>query len=66
MREEMYLLMKKFLQFPHPFVSARPTCKWFILIIVLIAATMSALDVSIVNVAMPTLKTEFNTSMSVI
>ncbi len=58
--------MKKLLQFPHPFFSGRPTWKWFILINVLIGATMSALDVSIVNVAMPTLKTEFNTSMSVI
>ena len=58
--------MKKLLQFPHPFFSGRPTWKWFILINVLIGATMSALDVSIVNVAMPTLKTEFNTTMSVI
>jgi EmrB/QacA subfamily drug resistance transporter len=58
--------MKKFLQFPHPYFSARPTWKWFILINVLIGATMSALDVSIVNVAMPTLKGEFNTTMSVI
>ena len=58
--------MKKFMQFPHPFFSARPTWKWFILINVLIGATMSALDVSIVNVAMPTLKGEFNTTMSVI
>ncbi|MDA8423480.1 MAG: MFS transporter [Nitrospiraceae bacterium] len=58
--------MKKLLQFPHPFFSARPTWKWFILINVLIGATMSALDVSIVNVAMPTLKNEFNVSMSLI
>jgi EmrB/QacA subfamily drug resistance transporter len=58
--------MKKFMQFPHPFFSARPTWKWFILINVLIGATMSALDVSIVNVAMPTLKSEFNVSMSLI
>ncbi|MCL5023775.1 MAG: MFS transporter [Nitrospirae bacterium] len=58
--------MKKFLQFPHPFFSARPTWKWFILINVLIGATMSALDVSIVNVAMPTLKNEFNTTMAVV
>ncbi len=58
--------MKKFMQFPHPFFSARPTWKWFILINVLIGATMSALDVSIVNVAMPTLKGEFNVSMSLI
>jgi EmrB/QacA subfamily drug resistance transporter len=58
--------MKKFLQFPHPYFSARPTWKWFILINVLIGATMSALDVSIVNVAMPTLKTEFGVTMSLI
>ena len=54
------------MQFPHPYFSSRPTWKWFILINVLIGATMSALDVSIVNVAMPTLKGEFNTSMAVI
>jgi EmrB/QacA subfamily drug resistance transporter len=58
--------MKSIMQFPHPFFSGKPTWKWFILINVLIGATMSALDVSIVNVAMPTLKTEFTTTMSVI
>jgi EmrB/QacA subfamily drug resistance transporter len=57
---------KALMQFPHPFFSDRPGWKWFILINVLIGATMSALDVSIVNVAMPTLKTDFNTSMAVI
>jgi EmrB/QacA subfamily drug resistance transporter len=57
---------KKLLQFPHPFFSERPAWKWFILVNVLIGATMSALDVSIVNVAMPTLKSEFHTSMAVI
>ncbi|MDR3553521.1 MAG: MFS transporter [Syntrophobacteraceae bacterium] len=57
---------KGLLQFPHPFFSERPSWKWFILLNVLIGATMSALDVSIVNVAMPTLKTEFHTSMAVI
>ncbi|MDR3567080.1 MAG: MFS transporter [Syntrophobacteraceae bacterium] len=57
---------KGLLQFPHPFFSERPSWKWFILLNVLIGATMSALDVSIVNVAMPTLKTQFNTSMAVI
>ncbi|MEJ2689592.1 MAG: MFS transporter [Deltaproteobacteria bacterium] len=40
--------------------------KWFILSTVLLGATMSALDVSIVNVAMPTLKTTFGSSMAVI
>ncbi|HUJ18211.1 MAG TPA: MFS transporter [Nitrospirota bacterium] len=58
--------IKSLKQFPHPIFSARPTWKWFILINVLIGATMSALDVSIVNVAMPTLKSEFNVSMSLI
>jgi EmrB/QacA subfamily drug resistance transporter len=58
--------MGKMLQFPHPYFKSRPTWKWFILINVLIGATMSALDVSIVNVAMPTLKTDFNTSMATI
>jgi EmrB/QacA subfamily drug resistance transporter len=58
--------MKRFMQFPHPVFSARPTWKWFILINVLIGATMSALDVSIVNVALPTLKSEFNTTMAAI
>lgn len=57
---------KGLLQFPHPFFSERPSWKWFILLNVLIGATMSALDVSIVNVAMPTLKSQFNTSMAVI
>ncbi len=58
--------MSNKLSFPHPFFSMRPNWKWFILTTVLIGATMSALDVSIVNVAMPTLKGTFNTSMAVI
>ncbi|MDA8432238.1 MAG: MFS transporter [Nitrospiraceae bacterium] len=58
--------MKKLLALPHPFFSERPTWKWFILTTVLIGATMSALDVSIVNVAMPTLKNDFNVSMATI
>jgi EmrB/QacA subfamily drug resistance transporter len=53
-------------QFPHPRISSSPAWKWFILSTVLLGATMSALDVSIVNVAMPTLKTEFGVSMAVI
>ncbi len=40
--------------------------KWLILTTVLLGAAMSALDVSIVNVAMPTLKTTFAVSMSFI
>ncbi len=51
------------MQFPHPFFSSRPAWKWFILINVLVGATMSALDVSIVNVAMPTIRTDFGASM---
>ncbi len=58
--------MSKLLAFPHPFFSERPTWKWFILTTVLMGATMSALDVSIVNVAMPTLKNDFNVSMAMI
>ncbi|HEX8949056.1 MAG TPA: DHA2 family efflux MFS transporter permease subunit, partial [Dissulfurispiraceae bacterium] len=58
--------MSRKLSFPHPYFTSRPSWKWFILINVLIGATMSALDVSIVNVAMPTLKSTFNTSMAVI
>ena len=54
------------LQFPHPNISSRPSWKWFILSTVLLGATMSALDVSIVNVAMPTLQTTFGVSMAVI
>ncbi len=54
------------LQFPHPKFSSHPAWKWFILSTVLLGATMSALDVSIVNVAMPTLKNTFGVSMAVI
>ncbi len=54
------------LQFPHPRFSSHPGWKWFILSTVLLGATMSALDVSIVNVAMPTLKSTFGVSMAVI
>ena len=52
--------------FPHPYFSARPGWRWFILTTVLVGATMSALDVSIVNIAMPTLKTDFNVSLATI
>ena len=47
-------------------LSSNPNWKWFILCTVLLGATMSALDVSIVNVAMPTLKNSFKVSMAVI
>jgi EmrB/QacA subfamily drug resistance transporter len=51
---------------PHPAITSRPSWKWFVLGTVLLGATMSALDVSIVNVAMPTLTGTFGVSMSVI
>ncbi|HEX9053176.1 MAG TPA: MFS transporter [Anaeromyxobacter sp.] len=54
------------LQFPHPAITSHPSWRWFVLSTVLLGATMSALDVSIVNVAMPTLTTTFGVSMSVI
>ncbi len=54
------------LRFPLPAIASRPSWKWFVLGTVLLGATMSALDVSIVNVAMPTLTSEFGVSMSVI
>ncbi|MDA8172518.1 MAG: MFS transporter [Nitrospiraceae bacterium] len=58
--------MSRKFQFPHPYFSSKPSWKWFILVNVLIGATMSALDVSIVNIAMPTLKNDFNVSLAVI
>jgi EmrB/QacA subfamily drug resistance transporter len=54
------------LQFPHPAIASRPGWRWFVLGTVLLGATMSALDVSIVNVAMPTLTGTFGVSMAVI
>ena len=51
--------MTEVFRFPHPFFSSHPGWKWLILGNVLMGAAMSALDVSIVNVAMPTLKTEY-------
>lgn len=54
------------LRFPHPAIAASPSWKWFVLGTVLLGATMSALDVSIVNVAMPTLTGTFGVSMAVI
>ncbi len=54
------------LQIIHKDLSLHPSWKWLILSTVLLGATMSALDVSIVNVAMPTLKNTFGVSMAVI
>lgn len=53
-------------QFPHPYFSSHPQWRWFILATVLVGATMSALDVSIVNVALPTLQTNFKVNLAVI
>ncbi|WP_297376221.1 MFS transporter [Acidiferrobacter sp.] len=53
-------------RFPHPYISSHPKWRWFILITVLIGASMSALDVSIVNVALPTLQGDFKVNMAVI
>jgi EmrB/QacA subfamily drug resistance transporter len=47
-------------------IAGNPGRKWLILSTVLLGATMSALDLSIVNVAMPTLKSTFGVSMAVI
>ena len=54
------------LPFPHPAITSRPGWRWYVLGTVLLGATMSALDVSIVNVAMPTLTGTFGVSMRVI
>ncbi len=51
-------------KFPHPYFSSHPKWRWFILSTVLVGATMSALDVSIVNVALPTLQTTFKVSLA--
>ncbi|MCL4437711.1 MFS transporter, partial [Patescibacteria group bacterium] len=58
--------MNKESTFPHPYFSSHPNWKWFILSTVLVGATMSALDVSIVNVAMPTMEHSFVVPMSII
>lgn len=52
--------------FPARYFVNNPNWKWFILATVLVGATMSALDVSIVNVAMPTLEQTFNARLSTI
>lgn len=47
-------------------ISSCQSGRWFILATVLLGATMSALDVSIVNVAMPAMKRMFEVSMETI
>ncbi len=49
---------------PHLFFSSNANWRWFILATVLIGATMSALDVSIANIALPTLKKYYDVSLS--
>jgi EmrB/QacA subfamily drug resistance transporter len=58
--------MNKKLQSIHKNISLHPGWKWLILSTVLLGATMSALDVSIVNVALPTLKNRFGVSIAVV
>ncbi len=49
---------------PHFFFSSHANWRWFILATVLIGATMSALDVSIANIALPTLKKYYGIPLS--
>ncbi len=49
--------------FPHPFFASHSKWRWFILTTVLIGASMSALDVSIENIALPTLKRYYHISL---
>jgi EmrB/QacA subfamily drug resistance transporter len=47
-------------------MSGRGRWQWAVLSVVLIGATMSALDVTIVNIALPTIKGEFKTSLALV
>ncbi len=47
-----------------PLFSSHPNWRWFILTTVLIGAAMSALDVSIENIALPTLRNYYHVSLS--
>lgn len=65
--------MNNLLTFPHfrhrpvgEGLIARQRWQWAVLGIVLIGATMSALDISIVNIALPTIKNEFGVHLSLI
>lgn len=51
-------------KFPNQYFCSHPKWRYYILITVLIGATMSALDVSIANVALPTIQNSFHTSLS--
>ena len=50
--------------FPASYFVNHPKWKWFILSTVLVGATMSALDVSIVNVALPHMMGSFGQNLS--
>ncbi|MDA8383182.1 MAG: MFS transporter [Betaproteobacteria bacterium] len=45
---------------------SRDRWQWWVLTVVLLGATMSALDVTIVNIALPTIKDEFHTSLALV
>ena len=49
-----------------PGMKGRDRWQWAVLAVVLIGATMSALDVTIVNIALPTIKQEFGTSLALV
>ncbi len=51
---------------PRPGLMARDRWQWTVLTVVLIGATMSALDVTIVNIALPTIRIEFGTSLTLV
>lgn len=65
--------MSTLLTFPHlrhrtvgEGLISRQRWQWAVLGVVLIGATMSALDISIVNIALPTIKREFDVHLSLI
>ncbi len=47
-------------------MKGRGRWQWAVLSVVLIGATMSALDVTIVNIALPTIKKEFSTTLALV
>jgi EmrB/QacA subfamily drug resistance transporter len=49
-----------------PGLMARDRWQWAVLAVVLLGATMSALDATIVNIALPTIKTQFHTSLALV
>ncbi len=49
-----------------PGLMARDRWQWAVLAVVLLGATMSALDATIVNIALPTIKGQFHTSLALV